>query len=108
MPHANFVELCDGIKESDLFLRWTSGKDATGKNSSPIELLLLGTLRYLGRGFTFDDCEENTAISEETHRVFFHVFITYGSTCLYNRYVSAPNSLEEAMHHGADLIYLLK
>ena len=52
--------------------------------TSPIELLLLGTLRYLGRGWTFDDIEEATAISLEVHRVFsmhssvgvVHVFMT--------------------------------
>ena len=47
MPHTNFVELCNDIREHELFLRW-GRKDATGKNASPIELLLLGTLRYLG------------------------------------------------------------
>ena len=30
---------------------------------SNIKLLLLGALRYLGRGHTFDDIEEATAIS---------------------------------------------
>jgi len=30
---------------------------------------------YLGRGWTFDDIEENTGISQETHRQFFHALL---------------------------------
>jgi hypothetical protein len=37
--------------------------------------MLLGTLRYLGREWTFDDLEEAMLIDEETHRQFFHHFI---------------------------------
>lgn len=86
LPYDQYLELVEDVRQSELFHKWTL-TDATGKNASPIELLLLGTLRYLGRGFTFDDCEENTAISEETHRRFFHVFIEFGSTVLFERYV---------------------
>ena len=49
--------------------------DATGKRGAPLSLLILGALRYLGRGWTFADLEENTAISIETHRTFFHEFV---------------------------------
>jgi hypothetical protein len=41
---------------------------------------------YLGRGWTFDDIEENTGISQETHRQFFHAFIEVRSTILYKKY----------------------
>eukprot|EP00957_Ditylum_brightwellii_P018812 1413755-Ditylum_brightwellii.AAC.1 len=41
------------------------GEDATWKSSSSIELLVLGLLHYLGRGLTFDNLEEYTAILEE-------------------------------------------
>jgi hypothetical protein len=57
--------------------------------------LILGALRYLGRGWTFDDCEESTAIGEETHRVFFHEFIQIGSPVLFKKYVLTPASAEE-------------
>ena len=86
MPYVSFQELLSLVKEdSDCFGAWISGVDCTGRMSSPVELLLLGTLRYLGRGFTFDDCEECTNISEETHRRFFHSFIMFGSTVLYRK-----------------------
>jgi hypothetical protein len=51
-------------------------------------MVLVGTFRYyLGRGgWTFDDIEENTGISQETHRQFFHAFIEVRSTILYKKY----------------------
>ena len=51
---------------------------------------MLAVLRYLGRGWTIDDLEENTAINSETIRVFIGKFIEFGSTSLYEKYVSAP------------------
>jgi hypothetical protein len=48
--------------------------------------MVLGAFRYLGRGWTFDDIEENTGISQETHRQFFHAFIEVRSTILYKKY----------------------
>ena len=86
------------VKNSELFGQWSIFY-CTGRRSSPIKLLLLGTLRYLGRGFTFDDCEENTAISEETHHRFFHVFVLFGSTELFNKYVVQPSTVEECETH---------
>jgi hypothetical protein len=77
-PYSHFLELVRMVKESDVFKRWLSF-DAIGKESSPIKLMVLGALRYLGRGWTFDDLEESTAIHEETHRVFFHLFVEWGS-----------------------------
>ena len=64
--------------------------------------MVLGALRYLGRGWTFDDCEESTAVSEETHRVFFHQFINIGSTILFNRYVNYPKETPELNIHTAE------
>ena len=77
------------------FARWCGAK-VNNKMSSPIELLVLGSLRYLGRGWTFDDIEEQTAISREVHRTFFHVFIEFCSTSLYSRFVLTPVHLPEA------------
>jgi hypothetical protein len=96
MPYATFLEFVEEAREDPHFSRWTS-KDASGDPSSPIELMLLGSLRYMGRGWTFDDIEESTAINEETHRQFFHVFISYGSKVLFPKYVTAPTTKEEAL-----------
>jgi hypothetical protein len=40
----------------------------------------------------FDDLEELTSGSEEKHCRFFHCFIYWGSTVLYNTYVQFPRS----------------
>jgi hypothetical protein len=98
LPYPNYNELLDAVQVDPLFVRWR-GKKCNGKKSSPIELLLLGSLQYLGRGWTFDDIKESTAIDKEVHRVFFHKFIQFGSTVLFNKYVVTPVHLHEAMLH---------
>jgi len=84
--------------------RWPDGKinPWSRQKTAPISLLLLALLRYLGRGWTFDDLAENTAISQEVVRVFFHKFIDYGSSVLYRRYVHPPCSCADARDHIAD------
>ena len=67
--------------------------------------MILGAFRYLGRGFTFDDLEEVTAISEEIHRCFFHQFIEVGSTALHKKYVMTPVIIEEARVGGVDITF---
>ncbi len=71
---------------------------------SPIELLVLGALRYLGRGFTFDDIEECTAILRDVHRVFFHRFVDFGRQVLYPKYVTFPKTAHEARTHMAEFL----
>lgn len=57
---------------------------------------MLGSLRYLGRRWTFDDLEEATSISKNTFRVFFKDhFIVVGKNILYPRFVQIPESSEE-------------
>ena len=74
-----------------LFNSWDSSRTGcVGVPSLPIELLLLGVLCYLGRGWCFDDLEEQTCISDKTHRTFLHVYLLFGSTTLFNKYVSLP------------------
>jgi hypothetical protein len=57
-------------EREDWFPCW-SNKRSFNTNASPQELLILGAFRYLGRGFTFDDIKESTAISKEVHSFFF-------------------------------------
>lgn len=99
MPHPAYLDLLEKMKTSgDWFGRWQR-KDAVGDDPSPLGLMLLGALRYLGRGLTFDDLEEYTAISEETHRQFFHRFIEYGEKVLYPEYVIMPQTAAEYETH---------
>ncbi len=65
--------------------------------SSPIQLLVLGSLYYLGRGWTVNDIEEQIAISKEVHCTFFRAFINFGSTSLYSWFLLTPLHLPEAL-----------
>ena len=85
----------------DHFERWNEEDGCRPKKASPVELLVLGALRYLGRGWTFDDLEESTAVSRDVDRLFFHACIEFGSTVLYEKYVNAPISFQESKHHMA-------
>lgn len=103
MPHASYLELLAKVTESPLFERWKPGKtDAVGNPCTPLSLLLLAALRYLGRGWTFDDLAESTAISEDVVRVFFHKFIEFGSTTLFDQYVFFPKTVEEAERQSSE------
>ena len=96
LPYPQFLQLVEDIRSNDLFDRWCGYKSNKTK-VSPVELLLLGSLRYLGRGWTFDDCEESTAIDKDVHRTFFHDFLEFGSIFLYKKWVLTPVHLPEAM-----------
>jgi hypothetical protein len=77
LPYHSFLILLAMLKDdnhANFFERWQEDrpdKQFRKIKASPIELLLLGSLRYLGRGWTFDDLEESTFITREVHRVFF-------------------------------------
>lgn len=59
---------------------------------------------YLGRGWTLDDIEEQTAISEETHRTFLHAYIHWGATELFQKYVTLPSTTEDIVDASATLV----
>jgi DDE superfamily endonuclease len=107
LPYKEYLQLVEDARESGLFVSWEQeSKDAMGNLPSPMELMVLGSLRYLGRGWTFDDLQEATGIDAETHRKFFHTFVKFGSTILFDRYVRMPTNKEEAVspeYHQAGL-----
>ena len=98
LPYNCFKDLVEKCERSGYFDRWMSA-DAIGRPSSPLELMVLGSLRYLGRGLMFDDLEDYTSIDEETHRQFFHVFIDYGSKELFQEFVVTPANAAQAATH---------
>jgi hypothetical protein len=73
MSRQQFMELVE-LGQSENWFPSAEKKDCTGRIGHPLELMLLGSLCYLGRGFTFDDLEESTFVSESSHRKFFHEF----------------------------------
>ena len=98
LSYNSFKKLLNEVKQHELFSRWLN-KDAAGDSAVPIDLLLLGFLRYVGRGFTLDDLEECTAIDAETHRQFIKIFIRYGSSTLWNKFVIKTKNDEDAQYN---------
>ena len=70
IPYSYFLDLSKELIKNELFQRW-SCCDASGLPPSNFKLLLLGSLRYIGRGWTFDDVSEANGISREVNRQFF-------------------------------------
>ena len=101
LPHAQFIELGERLEAHEIFERWHAGKvnPFTNQPPTPIPLLLLTSLRYLGRGLNFDDVAECASLNEETVRVFFHCFIDFGSVVLYALYIRPPTCAEDAKAH---------
>ena len=98
MPYPSFLDLADQCKNSGCFEQWSGTHHHYNKKRvTPLKLLLLCALRYLGRGWTFDDLYEATAINATTIRKFVYEFIKFGSTVLYNKYVCSPITSDDIM-----------
>jgi hypothetical protein len=95
LPYQQYLELVEMVCKDKLFVRWC-GYKKSNKMVLPVELLVLGLFCYLSHGWTFNDCKESTAIDKDVHRMFFCVFILFGSTILYKKWVSTPINLLEA------------
>ena len=95
MPHGAFFSLVNKAR----YLNWFPNPEkcnALGQIGIPLELLLLGCLRYIGRGWTFDNLYETTFVSIDVFRSFFkHKFIVIGATILYPLYVTEPTTDDE-------------
>jgi hypothetical protein len=68
--YQSFLNLLELVKEDIIFDRWQR-LDAAGRMSSPVALLLLGVLRCIGRGWTFDDLED---IGRNSSSVLSHIY----------------------------------
>jgi hypothetical protein len=98
VPYPIYEDLLNICNNSDE-LGKKQAIDCCGFPSVPISILLLGTLRILGRGITFDGVAELSNVSEEVHRVFFHKFIEYfASKEVFSKYVYPPQNSEELDH----------
>ena len=97
MPYSAFMGLANQCSQSKNLKTWaTTGVHKDNKRpTTPLALLILCALRYLGRGWTLDDLEEATAISRETIRKFIHIFLKFGSETLYNKYVVSPTDSDD-------------
>lgn len=74
LPYDSFLELCVMVSINDLFLTWHPNRiRCNSTNHVPLKILLLASLRYMGRRWTFDDLEKATGINRETRRRFSSV-----------------------------------
>ena len=67
MPFAFFEEICSSMEQEGYYV---GGRCQNGWPRVPLELLVLGSLRVLGAGCSFDIVEEATNVSYVTHRYF--------------------------------------
>jgi hypothetical protein len=95
IPFPVFEKLLKILEDSKKFEK--AEFDCCGQPSAPLELLLLGSLRVLGRGICFDGLCEGSFISEEVHRVFFHKFCGFIAEALFPVYCAPPTKPEDIM-----------
>ena len=93
----SFLDMKELIKK----VKEKNGQDAAGRESSPIDLLVLGSMRILTRNVTLDDLYEQTFISAEVHRFFFQKFMHWYSIRVFTEVVKMP-TLEELNVNGAE------
>ena len=98
MPYDEFRKLVAMAREEQWFPAYER-VNACNQPGIPLDLFILGSLRYLGRGWTFDDIAESTGVSQESHRIFFKLFVKACRTHLYPRWVRRPTTDEEVQDH---------
>ena len=69
--------------------------DVCGKKTTPIFLKLLGTLRMLGKGCSWDLLYELSGISGEVHRKWTYQFLDKFSKKMYPLHVHGPRNTDE-------------
>lgn len=94
MPHSAFKDLVKEARIDNWFPDYEK-RNALGDMGVSLDILILGALRYLGRGWTSDDLYEATSVSEEVHRRFFKVFVVACRKHLYPKWVKRPETPEE-------------
>lgn len=101
MPYREFQGLVVLAREQQWFPHYER-PNAAKQPGIPLDLFILGSLRYLGRGWTFDDIAEATGVSEESHRIFFSKFVKACRKHLYPMWVKRPVTEEEVKDHMSE------
>jgi hypothetical protein len=96
VPYTVFEEICEDIQRVHNLSEHRY--DAKGEESVKIALLVLGSLRCIASGCTFDAIEELTCVSQDTHRIFFHkYFCTWGKNAATD-IIAMPHDEETIAH----------
>lgn len=69
--------------------------DCCGQKTWPLEVLVLGCLRILGRGMCLDGIQELSGVSIEVQRKFLHKFCHLFSNTQFDKYCGLPRDPEE-------------
>jgi hypothetical protein len=93
-------ELIAKVKQLDEHV-WKNKYDAAGRPSTPIELLVLRSLRLLTRNVTLDDLYEQTFVSPGVLKCFFIKFMNWYSNRIFPEVVKMP-SIEDLDYNGAE------
>ncbi|KAL7480203.1 hypothetical protein ACHAW6_005903 [Cyclotella cf. meneghiniana] len=64
LPYDKIEVVVDECEQSNLFMMWLS-HEARHRPSSPLQLLILSSLRYLGCRLTFENVKEATSVLKE-------------------------------------------
>ena len=94
MPYKSYRDIVAEARNDDWFPSYEKC-NALGQPGIPLDILILGALRYLGKGWTFDDLFESTGVSEEIHRKFLKNFTVACITYLYPKWVKRPETEAE-------------
>jgi len=73
---------------------WEKGIDCCGQVPTPVELIMLATMRILTRNWTLDDCFEQTLISTRTIQTFMLAFTDWMANVVYKEFVKMPEVSE--------------
>lgn len=90
VPHYFFIQTVKWVKTWRL-----DRKDAFNRGGVPAEILVLGTLKILANGETFDSVAEKAHVGSTTLRVFFHEFISKFAEEMYPIYCYPPTTDED-------------
>jgi hypothetical protein len=100
LPYAAFLSLARESQRVGWFSKYNSRRPRGLERPHPLELYLLGAMRYIGRGWVLDDLEEATKISLSSHQRFLSDFLTVGSTVWYSKWVRYPTTPAEVDAHS--------
>ena len=96
IPYVIFEIIRDEIIE--LFYSDRKTTDSRGREVVDISLLVLGALRFVATGCTYDALDELTCVAGETHRVFIRDIFTGWGRHAAKEHIKLPDTDEEIRH----------
>ena len=95
VPFTMYADIVKKARDWGVFPK-DGDTDASGRPAVPLELKVLGALRYLGKGVCFDAIAELSGMSEQTAQNFFHKFWRRFVDEFKDQWIKYPTTAEEA------------